>query len=120
MPNGCAARFLAYRPKSNKGGINRMDARQSNNGTGGESLTELALRLQRIESLLEGLKMPEREKHFYTIKEAAKRLELSPWYVRKLCAEGLILAENHPQSGRFLISADELTRIESRRDALDD
>lgn len=83
-------------------------------------MEELCQRLGKIESMLEALQAPKREKHFYTTKEAAERLNLSNWYVRKLCADGVILAEKHPQSGRFLISDDEINRIETRRDALDD
>lgn len=83
-------------------------------------IEEVCQRLGKIESLLEALQAPKREKHFYTTKEAAERLDLSNWYVRKLCADGVILAEKHPESGRFLISADEMNRIETRRDALDD
>ena len=83
-------------------------------------LERLSQRLERIENLLESLEMPKREKHFYTTREAAERLNLSNWYVRRLCATGEILAEKHPESGRFLISADELERIETRRGALDD
>lgn len=65
--------------------------------------------------------MPQQtEKVFYSTSEAAERLGLSKWYVRRQCALGEILAEKHPESGRFLISAEELTRIETRRDALDD
>lgn len=81
---------------------------------------QLTQRLDRIENLLESLQMPEREKHFYSTNEVAERLGLSKWYVRRLCSTGEILAEKHPESGRFLISAEELERIESRRDALDE
>lgn len=81
---------------------------------------QISQRLERIENLLESLEMPKREKHFYTTREAAERLSLSNWYVRRLCATGEILAEKHPESGRFLISADEMERIETRRGALDD
>lgn len=81
---------------------------------------QLNQRLEKIEQLLEGLSMPKVEKHFYTTNEVAERLELSKWYVRKLCATGEILAEKHPESGHFLISADELERIETRRGVLDD
>jgi excisionase family DNA binding protein len=83
-------------------------------------IEELNERLGRIENLLEALQAPKREKHFYTTKEAAERLDLSNWYVRKLCADGVILAEKHPESGRFLIAADEINRIETRRGALDE
>ncbi len=83
-------------------------------------MEELCQRLGKIESLLEALQTPKKEKHFYTTKEAAERLDLSNWYVRKLCADGVILAEKHPESGRFLISADEINRIETRRGALDE
>ena len=87
-------------------------------------LEQINQRLERIENLLESslasLKTPPREKHFYSTGEVAQRLGLSPWYVRRLCASGDILAEKHPTSGHFLVSADELERIESRRDALED
>ncbi len=77
-------------------------------------------RLERIENLLEGLTMPKKEKHFYSTSEAAEKLSLSKWYVRRLCSTNEILAEKHPESGRFLISADEVDRIETRRGILDD
>ena len=82
-------------------------------------LQNIEERLARIEDVLMSLKLPEKEKYFYSTAEAAKRLGLSQWYVRRQCSLGNILAEKHPESGRFLISADELQRIESRRDALD-
>ncbi|MCS7466286.1 helix-turn-helix domain-containing protein [Stieleria sp. ICT_E10.1] len=85
-----------------------------------DPLDKIEQRLDRIENLLESLQTPEREKYFYSTNEVAERLDLSKWYVRRLCSTGEILAEKHPESGRFLISADELERIESRRDALDD
>ena len=83
-------------------------------------LENIDQRLCRIEDLLQSLKMPTKEKHFYTTSEAAERLNRSMWYIRRLCSLGEILAEKHPESGRFLISADELDRAETRRDALDD
>lgn len=83
-------------------------------------LENIAARLGRIEDLLESLQMPKVEKHFYSTTEAAKRLNRSTWYIRRLCALGEILAEKHPESGRFLISSDELDRIETRRGVLDD
>lgn len=82
-------------------------------------LQNIEERLARIEDVLMSLKLPEKEKYFYSTAEAAERLGLSKWYVRRQCSMGEILAEKHPESGRFLISADELQRIESRRDALD-
>lgn len=82
-------------------------------------LQNIEERLARIEDVLLSLKLPKREKYFYSTSEAADRLGLSKWYVRRLCSLGEILAEKHPENGRFLISADELQRIESRRDALD-
>lgn len=85
-----------------------------------ESVEQINQRLERIENLLESLQTPRREKHFYTTGETAERLQLSNWYVRRLCATGEILAEKHPESGRFLISADEIERIETRRGVLDD
>ena len=81
---------------------------------------EIAQRLERIESLLIEIRAPQIEREFYSTKEAAERLGLSKWYVRRLCSIGEIVAEKHPDSGRFLISAEELRRIETRRDALDD
>jgi excisionase family DNA binding protein len=83
-------------------------------------LDNIAQRLERIEDLLQSLQVPTKEKFFYTTNEAAERLGKSTWYVRRLCSLGEIVAEKHPESGRFLISADELDRIETRRDALDD
>lgn len=77
-------------------------------------------RLERIEDLLLSLQSPKKEKYFYTTGEAAERLNKSAWYIRRLCSLGEILAEKHPESGRFLISADEMERLETRRDALDD
>lgn len=82
-------------------------------------LEEVNARLERIEGMLGELQAPKREKFFYSTAEAAERLGLSPWYTRRLCAKGEILAEKHPESGRFLISAEELERVETRRDALD-
>jgi len=81
---------------------------------------ELAQRLERIEQLLLTLMSPPVTRDFYSTAEAAKRLGLSPWYVRRLCATGEILAEKHPESGRFLISANELERLVTRRNMLDD
>ena len=77
-------------------------------------------RLERIESLLESLQTPKREKFFYSTNEVADQLNLSNWYVRQLCAKGKIHAEKHPESGRYMISADELERVETRRGAMDD
>ena len=86
-----------------------------------EPYEQLNERLQRIENLLEGLSAPKQiEKHFYSTAETAERLNLSAWYVRRMCATGKILAEKHPETGRFLISADEVDRIETRRGILDD
>lgn len=75
-------------------------------------------RLERIENVLSALKLPKIEKYFYSTDEAAGRLGLSKWYVRRLCSQGEIRAEKHPESGRFLIPAKEMERIETRRDAL--
>ena len=85
-----------------------------------EDIEQLNQRLARIENLLEELSTPRKEKHFYSTSEAAEKLNLSTWYVRRLCSTGEILAEKHPDSGRFLISADEIDRIETRRGILDD
>ena len=85
-----------------------------------EDIEQLNQRLARIENLLEELSTPRKEKHFYSTSEAAEKLNLSTWYVRRLCSTGEILAEKHPESGRFLISADEIDRIETRRGILDD
>lgn len=82
-------------------------------------LQNIEERLARIEDVLQSLKLPQKEKYFYSTGEVAACLGLSKWYVRRQCSLGEILAEKHPESGRFLISADELQRIESRRDALD-
>ena len=84
------------------------------------NLDNIEQRLERIEDLLQSLQTPTTEKFFYTTNEAAERLGKSTWYIRRLCSLGEIVAEKHPESGRFLISADELVRIETRRDALDD
>lgn len=84
-----------------------------------EELQGIREQLNRIEDVLQQLQLPKTEKYFYSTGEAAERLGLSKWYVRRQCSLGEILAEKHPESGRFLISADELQRIESRRDALD-
>ena len=78
----------------------------------------LERRLERIENVLSELKLPKKEKYFYSTGEVAKRLGLSKWYVRRQCALGEIKAEKHPESGRFLVPAKELERIASRRDAL--
>ena len=83
-------------------------------------LANIEHRLERIEDLLQSLQMPKKQKHFYTTNEAAERLGKSTWYVRRLCSLGEILAEKHPESGRYLISADELNRVETRRDALEE
>ena len=69
------------------------------------SLESIEERLVRIEDTLSMLKLPSVEREFYSTGEAAKRLGLSPWYVRRLCSLGNILAEKHPNSGRFMISA---------------
>ncbi len=81
---------------------------------------ELAQRLERIEQLLLTLMSPPVSRDFYSTSEAANRLGLSPWYVRRLCATGEILAEKHPESGRYLISANELERLVTRRNTLDE
>lgn len=81
-------------------------------------LKNIEERLARIEDVLLSLKLPKREKYFYSTGEVARHLGLSKWYVRRLCSLGEIKAEKHPESGRFLIPAEELQRIESRRDAL--
>jgi hypothetical protein len=67
-----------------------METRNASN-----RIEELCQRLGKIESLLEALQAPKSEKHFYTTKEAAERLDLSNWYVRKHCADGVILAEKY-------------------------
>ena len=82
-------------------------------------LGNIEQRLERIEDLLQSLQTPKQQKYYYTTNEAAERLGKSTWYIRRLCSLGEILAEKHPESGRFLISADEIDRIETRRDALD-
>ena len=81
-------------------------------------LQNIEERLARIEDVLQSLKLPQREKHFYSTGEVAGRLGLSKWYVRRLCSLGEIKAEKHPENGRFLVPAKELKRIESRRDVL--
>lgn len=81
-------------------------------------LQNIEERLARIEDVLQALQLPRKEKYFYSTGEVAERLGLSKWYVRRLCALGEIKAEKHPESGRFLVPAKELLRIESRRDAL--
>lgn len=81
---------------------------------------ELRMRLDRIEKLITEIAPTPIQRKFYSTAEAAKRLGLSKWYVRRLCATGEILAEKQPESGRFLISANEIERIETRRDALED
>ncbi len=101
--------------------MNKLITKEANEGI--QSHAELANineRLGRIEEVLTLLQMPKREKHFYSTSEAAEQLGKSTWYIRRLCSLGEILAEKHPESGRFLISADELERVETRRDALDD
>ena len=84
----------------------------------GETLSDIRDRLSRIEEVLRSLAIPAKKKHYYSTSEVATRLSLSKWYVRRLCALGEIRAKKHPENGRFLISAKELERIESRRDAL--
>ena len=81
-------------------------------------LESIEQRLERIEEVLSSLKLPKKEKYYYSTGEVASRLGLSKWYVRRLCSLGDIEAEKHPESGRFLISKKELERIETRRDAL--
>ena len=83
-----------------------------------EPLGDIRDQLSRIEEVLRSLAIPAKKKHFYSTSEVATRLSLSKWYVRRLCALGEIRAKKHPENGRFLISAKELERIESRRDAL--
>lgn len=81
---------------------------------------EISQQLSRIEEMLIGMRKQAVERAFYTTGEAAERLGLSKWYIRRLCATGEILAEKHPGSRRFLIPAEELHRIETRRGALED
>lgn len=81
-------------------------------------LSSIEERLERIEQVLSSLKLPKKEKYFYTTSEVAGRLGLSRWYVRRLCSLGEIKAEKQPENGRFLVSAKELERLESRRDVL--
>ncbi len=81
-------------------------------------LESIEQRLERIENVLSSLKLPKKEKYYYSTGEVAKRLNLSTWYVRRLCSLGEIKADKHPENGRFLIPAKELERIETRRDAL--
>lgn len=81
-------------------------------------LSGIEQRLERIEVVLASLKLLRAEKYFYSTGEVAKRLGLSKWYVRRLCSLGQIKAEKHPESGRLLISATALERIETRRDPL--
>jgi len=83
-----------------------------------EELQDIREQLNRIEDVLQQLQLPKREKYFYSTGEVAARLGLSKWHVRRLCSLGEIEAEKHPENGRFLVSAKELQRIESRRDAL--
>ena len=85
------------------------------------NLDNIDKRLDRIEGLLESLVPPPKtEKYFYSTNEVAEKLGKSTWYIRRLCALGNIIAEKHPESGRYLISANELERIETRRDILDE
>lgn len=79
---------------------------------------ELTMRLDRIERLITEIKASPVQREFYSTAEVAERLGLSKWYVRRLCSLGEILAEKHPDSGRYLVSASELERVESRRDAI--
>lgn len=79
---------------------------------------ELTMRLDRIERLIMEMKPSPLQREFYSTAEVAERLGLSKWYVRRLCSLGQILAEKHPDSGRYLVSASELERVETRRDAL--
>ena len=81
-------------------------------------LESIEQRLERIEDVLSSLKLPKKEKYYYSTGEVASRLGLSKWYVRRQCSLGEIKADKHPENGRFLIPAKELERIESRRDAL--
>lgn len=83
-----------------------------------DELIEIRARLIRIEDVLRTIAAPPPKRHFYSTSEVAERLQLSKWYVRRLCALGEIKAEKHPENGRFLIPERELARIESRRDAL--
>jgi len=84
-----------------------------------EAHEQILQRLDKIEDLLESLQMPRVDRDFYSTNEVAEKLGLSKWYVRRQCATGEILAEKHPESGRFLVSADELERLQTRRDILD-
>ncbi|GEM_PF-2115101 len=83
-----------------------------------DELFEIRERLVRIEDALRTIAAPPPKRHFYSTSEVAERLQLSKWYVRRLCALGEIKAEKHPENGRFLIPEKELARIESRRDVL--
>ena len=77
-------------------------------------LESIEQRLERIENVLSALKLPKKEKYYYSTGEVASRLGLSKWYVRRLCSLGEIQADKHPENGRFLIPAKELERIESQ------
>jgi excisionase family DNA binding protein len=83
-----------------------------------DELVEIRERLIRIEDVLRAIALPPPKRHFYSTSEVAERLQLSKWYVRRLCALGEIKAKKHPENGRFLIPEKELARIESRRDVL--
>ena len=52
-------------------------------------LQNIEERLARIEDVLQSLKLPAKEKYFYSTGEVAGRLGLSKWYVRRLCSLGL-------------------------------
>ena len=83
-----------------------------------DELTEIRARLIRIEDVLRTIAAPPPKRHFYSTSEAAERLKLSKWYIRRLCALGEIKAKKQPENGRFLIPEKELARIESRQDVL--
>jgi len=85
-----------------------------------DELIEIRERLIRIEDVLRAIAVPAPKRHFYSTSEVAERLQLSKWYVRRLCALGEIKAEKHPENGRFMIPDKELARIQSRRDVFKD
>ena len=83
-------------------------------------LHDISNRLSQIEAVLQSVDLPSRRKKYYSTSEVARVLCLSKWYVRRLCALGDIKAKKHPANGRFLVPAEELERIQSRRDIFKD
>lgn len=84
---------------------------------GDEHITQLIVRLERIEAKLEQLVIRPKPKEWYTTEEAALLLDRAPWTVRQWCRLARVRARKRPcgrgQSAEWIISHDELVRIQN-------